>query len=251
MPRAPEQLRDRRLGPGHARRRHAAHRVPPHELQPDPRVDEPLAHDRIVDRRRARARASNDVVELALEADLLRERRHAALEAEQRPSRRASPSPTSPTTRSALGARVVEEHLVELAAAGDLHDRAHLDARLVHRHEQEREALVPRPTPGSVRATTKHQCDTCASDVHTFWPLITHSSPSSTRPGLRRWRGRSPRWARCSPGTSARRRGGSPGRNRSCCSGVPYAMSVGREQVLAHVVDARRRLARARTPRPR
>ena len=37
-----------------------------------------------------------------------------------------------------------------------------------------------RTEPGSVRATTKHQCDTWASDVHTFWPSITHSSPSRT-----------------------------------------------------------------------
>ena len=29
-----------------------------------------------------------------------------------------------------------------------------------------------------MRASTKHQSATCASDVHTFWPVITHSSPS-------------------------------------------------------------------------
>ena len=34
--------------------------------------------------------------------------------------------------------------------------------------------------PFSVRANTKHHCAQCASDVHTFWPLITHASPSST-----------------------------------------------------------------------
>ena len=33
---------------------------------------------------------------------------------------------------------------------------------------------------GSVRHTTKHQSARCASVVHTFWPVITHSSPSST-----------------------------------------------------------------------
>ncbi len=32
--------------------------------------------------------------------------------------------------------------------------------------------------PTSVRATTKHQSDHCASDVQTFWPSMTHSSPS-------------------------------------------------------------------------
>ena len=34
--------------------------------------------------------------------------------------------------------------------------------------------------PASVRATTKHQCETWASEVQTFWPLMTHWSPSST-----------------------------------------------------------------------
>ncbi|CFS21756.1 Uncharacterised protein [Mycobacterium tuberculosis] len=34
--------------------------------------------------------------------------------------------------------------------------------------------------PFSVRASTKHHCDRCASDVHTFWPFITHWSPSSS-----------------------------------------------------------------------
>ncbi len=37
-----------------------------------------------------------------------------------------------------------------------------------------------RADAGSVRATTKHQCETWASEVQTFWPLMTHSSPSST-----------------------------------------------------------------------
>ena len=35
-----------------------------------------------------------------------------------------------------------------------------------------------RRDPGSVRASTKHQSATCASDVHTFCPVITHSPPS-------------------------------------------------------------------------
>ena len=37
-----------------------------------------------------------------------------------------------------------------------------------------------RTEPGSVRQTTKHQSDWWARDVHTFWPVTTHSSPSST-----------------------------------------------------------------------
>ena len=34
--------------------------------------------------------------------------------------------------------------------------------------------------PFSLRATTKHHCAQCASEVHTFWPLITHSSPTNS-----------------------------------------------------------------------
>ena len=41
-------------------------------------------------------------------------------------------------------AGVVEEHLVELGRAVGLHDRAHLDAGLLHRHEEVRDALVLR-----------------------------------------------------------------------------------------------------------
>ncbi|MCY1436735.1 hypothetical protein D9M71_528670 [compost metagenome] len=32
--------------------------------------------------------------------------------------------------------------------------------------------------PGSVRAITKHQSDSWASEVQTFWPLISQRSPS-------------------------------------------------------------------------
>ncbi|MCY1394319.1 hypothetical protein D9M71_92350 [compost metagenome] len=31
--------------------------------------------------------------------------------------------------------------------------------------------------PGSVRASTKHHCDSWAREVHTFCPLISHSLP--------------------------------------------------------------------------
>src|SRR3712207_9503874 len=36
------------------------------------------------------------------------------------------------------------------------------------------------PILGSVRVTTKHQSAWWAKVVHTFWPLMTHSSPSRT-----------------------------------------------------------------------
>ena len=120
-----------------------------------------------------------------------------------------------------------EEDLVELRGAGDLDDRADLDAGLVHRHEQVREALVPLRAAARCGRRTKHQSATWASDVHTFWPLMTHSSPSST--------------ARvCDVGEvgagvglgvalapQLRRRAGSRAGTARCCSGVPKAISVG------------------------
>ena len=48
---------------------------------------------------------------------------------------------------------------------------------LVHADQQERQATVVAGR-GPVRATTKHQSHQWASDVHTFCPSITHSSPS-------------------------------------------------------------------------
>ena len=151
--------------------------------QADPRVGEPLAEHRIGRRARSRRASSAIASQLVLE-------RRAAGRASTRPARtRACPSrpasrrSTSPTTWSRRRARAVEEHLVELGRAGELHDRADLDPGLVHRHEQVREALVLRREPGSVRASTKHQSAQCASDVHTFCPVITHSSPSSSARG--------------------------------------------------------------------
>ena len=95
------------------------------------------------------------------------------------PSRPASRRSTSPTTLSAAVRAPSKNDLVELRCAGDLHDRPDLDAGLVHRHEQVREARCLGASR-SVRHSTKHHCAQCASDVHTFWPVITHSSPSSS-----------------------------------------------------------------------
>ena len=67
------------------------------------------------------------------------------------------PSPGCADDEVGVGAGVGEERLVELAAAGDLDDRADLDAGLVHRHEQEAAGPGGAREPGSVRATTKHQ----------------------------------------------------------------------------------------------
>ena len=35
-------------------------------------------------------------------------------------------------------------------------------------------------TSGSLRVTRMPQCAWCAPEVHTFWPVTTHSSPSRT-----------------------------------------------------------------------
>ena len=137
------------------------------------------------------------------------------------------PLPGSPTTRSASVTGVGEEDLVELAAAGDLLDRAGPRCRSGPSARAGTTGPVWRADPGSVRATTKHQCDTWASDVHTFWPLMTHCVAVEARPWSARWPGRSRRWARCSPGTTAPSPPRMPGRKRWHCSGVPCSMSVG------------------------
>ena len=198
-------------GSGHALRRHAAHRVPPHEPQPDParrpavvRSTGSARATACARERRARGRARARSPTCCASVDTPRSK-------PSRPIAMRQPSSTSPTTSVGLGAGVVEEHLVELAAAGDLHDRPHLDAGLVHRARAGTTGPCGASTRDRCARTTKHQCDTCASDVHTFWPLIDPLVAVELGAGLRRWRGRSRRWARCSPGTSARRRAGCRG----------------------------------------
>ena len=79
---------------------------------------------------------------------------------------------------------------------------------------------------GSVRARQRPQSAVWADDVHTFWPSITHSSPSRTARVLSDAR------SEPEPGSlkswhhdSSPRSIGS--RNRFFCSSVPWAMSVG------------------------
>ena len=83
-----------------------------------------------------------------------------------------------------------------------------------------------RAEPGSVRHTTKHQSDWWASEVQTFWPVTTHSSPSSSArvatlarslPAL----GSEYPWHHSSVPSTIR------GRKRSCWASVPYWISVG------------------------
>ena len=66
----------------------------------------------------------------------------------------AQPLLSPPTTLSSGQRGVGEEHLVELGGAVGLRDRPHLDAGLLHRHEQVGDARVLRRV-GSVRASRK------------------------------------------------------------------------------------------------
>ena len=82
------------------------------------------------------------------------------------------PSPTSPTTRSAAVRASSKKTSLNSEVPVSWTDRADLDARLVHRHQQVGQALVAlraRLGAGDDEAPVGR----CASDVHTFWPLIT------------------------------------------------------------------------------
>src|SRR4051812_20379748 len=81
------------------------------------------------------ARYVDDVIELAAESDLLAQRRDPALEPERR---HRHPPAVARGADDVVGSSpgAVEEDLVELRRAGDLHDRPDVDAGLLHRHEQ-------------------------------------------------------------------------------------------------------------------
>ncbi len=79
---------------------------------------------------------------------------------------------------------------------------------------------------GSVRVTQKHQSARCASVVQTFWPLMTHSSPSRT---ARVWT-----FERSEPAFGSEypwhHISSTPwifGRKRCFCSSEPYSIRVG------------------------
>ena len=83
----------------------------------------------------------DEVVEFAREADLLSQRGDTALELQQ-PHRHGPASAGLADDEIRVGHRVVEEDLIELRGAGELLDRADRDARLIERHEQERQSGV-------------------------------------------------------------------------------------------------------------
>ena len=135
-------------------------------------------------------------------------------------------------------AHVVEEHLVELGVAGDLHERPHLDARRVHVDDEVREPAVLRARRGSVRASNIPHRDRCASVVHTFWPLTTHSSPSRTA------RVESPATSEPAPGSENSWHQISsfvamPRSSWCFCSSVPHWMSVGPPMPMPMMLNGR------------
>ena len=75
-------------------------------------------------------------------------------------------------------AGVGQEDLVERRVAVHLPQRADLDARLVHREGEVRDAPVLRQRPSRCGPGAWRTTALPAPVVQTFWPLTTHSSPS-------------------------------------------------------------------------
>ena len=151
------------------------------------------------------------------------------------------PSPTGPSTFSLAVRALVEEHLVELGAARSSGAAAAPRCPAGPSGTGDTRGRGATIDSGSVRHTTKHQSARCASVVHTFWPVITHSSPSST---ARVWMlARSePAFGSEKPWHHSSSTDWIFGRNRRFCSSVPNWISVGREQPLAEERDPRRRV---------
>ena len=80
---------------------------------------------------------------------------------------------------------------------------------------------------GFVRASSMHHFEWCANVVHTFWPVTTYSSPSSTARVFSDARSRARLGLARSPGTTSRRRDRIGARKRAFWSSVPCAITVG------------------------
>ena len=129
--------------------------------------------------RRAVARAArDDLGELVPEQDLLAERRGAALERE-RAIATFQPSPGAPTMFAA-SVRAPSKNVSENSASPVIcADRADLDARLLHRHEQVGEALRPRlPSVGAAqrRSTSRPTAPRCPDLLPVDHPLAAGSA---------------------------------------------------------------------------
>ena len=120
----------------------------------------------------------------------------------------------------------VEEDLVERRSAGHLADRAHVDARGVHRHHEGGEARMLAHLRIGAADEQSPGRETRLPELHTFCPVTTHSSPSRTARVANPARsepapGSEKSWQHsCSVRSSGRT-------NRSCCSGVPNMAIVG------------------------
>src|SRR5690606_20648540 len=130
-------------------------RVEPHDLEADGGGGEALAHHRVGGAAVA-ARRGGDLVQLVTEGELLAERRGAALEG-QRAHGDLPAFADAAHHVARRGAGAVEEHLVELAVAGELDDRPDLDAVLAHGHQQERDAGVPAARVGGGLGAGQHE----------------------------------------------------------------------------------------------
>ena len=115
---------------------------------------------------------------------------------------------------------VGEEDLVELGAAGHLAQRADLDARQVHRAQEERDAVVL----AGLRVRPGHQ-DAPVADPPAGAPHLLAVDDEAVAvplgPRRQRCRGRCRRRARRTAGTTPARASSVARRCCACCSGVP------------------------------
>ena len=176
------------------------------------------------------------------------------------------PSLTSPSTFDLVGARVVEEHLVELGGA-----RSSAGAAAPRRR------AGPSGSGGTRGPCAPVDVGVGAGDAEApvgavrerrphLLPVDRPTRRRRARPGSGRWRGRSRRWAPSTPGTTAPRPTGSSGGSAASARRCRTAISVGAKRpspkkliragalglrvllVEDHLLDECRRRAR-RTPR--
>ena len=199
---------------------------------------------------RRRRRPATTRVQLRGEPDLLDQRGDAALHAEQP---HGHPPAVALAADHMLGARAPSKKTSLNSLVPDICriGRTSIAARLVHRHQQERQSVVaPRARlgPGEHEAPvgllSERGPDLLPGDAVAAVAVPHGGGPHPGEVGARRR-------ARCSPGTTVPRPGRRRAGSRRCCASVPVRDQGGGEQVLADV--ARRgpgRPARAYSSRP-
>ena len=179
----PDQLEDRRPAPGRRSVEQPAQRLAAHHLELDLEPGEPVAQHRVVDRavvpgqRRPRRRARGRSRPPGPSTETPRSKPSSAIATRQ-------PSPGSPTTRSAsVRAPVKKTSLNSEPPVSCSIGRTSTPSW--SSGTSRKDSPWWRSEPGSVRrdARTAHWLK-WALDVHTFWPSMTHSSPSTARLGL-------------------------------------------------------------------